>query len=265
MPDFSLGVTAIVKDEGLYIEEWLIFHHLQGVSKFFIYDNGSTDLTMEILVKYKDLFDITITVWPGECRQIDAYNHSIRNNRDLCTFMAFIDGDEFLYSPTGVPMREAINTFGLTVYNLGIIAVPWMLFGSNGHVYYTNELVIERFIKRAASPNPHCKSIVYMPKVIESSGDAHSFISTGHTFDEKGTVLRGYYSRLHYPSADVFRINHYHTKSENEYRLRCRRGRPDTNQLRDFESNFQVHNINTTEDTYLKDTYSQKIKEFIVK
>jgi len=40
-PTFAL--CAILKNEADYIEEWLAFHILQGVSRVILYDNNSSD------------------------------------------------------------------------------------------------------------------------------------------------------------------------------------------------------------------------------
>jgi hypothetical protein len=39
----ALAICAIIRDEALYLEEWVAFHMIMGVSAFCIYDNGSTD------------------------------------------------------------------------------------------------------------------------------------------------------------------------------------------------------------------------------
>lgn len=48
----DLAIVAIIKNEGQYIEEWLRYHIVAGVQKFFLYDNDSSDNTREILEKY---------------------------------------------------------------------------------------------------------------------------------------------------------------------------------------------------------------------
>ena len=47
-----LCVAAIVKNEGDYLAEWVEFHHMLGVEKFLIYDNGSTDNINSVLQPY---------------------------------------------------------------------------------------------------------------------------------------------------------------------------------------------------------------------
>ena len=48
----EIAIGAIMKDEGPYLKEWLDFHILVGIKKFFLYDNESTDNTTEILKPY---------------------------------------------------------------------------------------------------------------------------------------------------------------------------------------------------------------------
>lgn len=53
-PKYYLAICAISKDEGPYLKEWVEWHLKQGVEKFYIYDNESTDCTKEILAPYID-------------------------------------------------------------------------------------------------------------------------------------------------------------------------------------------------------------------
>ena len=49
---YKLSVVAIMKNEGPYLREWIEYHKLVGVEKFYLYNNGSTDDTVEILSPY---------------------------------------------------------------------------------------------------------------------------------------------------------------------------------------------------------------------
>jgi hypothetical protein len=70
-----LAMAAIVKNEGRYLREWIEFHRLMGVEHFYIYDNGSTDNTPEILEPYVRTGLVTATAWPGQVQQLLAYVH----------------------------------------------------------------------------------------------------------------------------------------------------------------------------------------------
>ena len=38
-----LAASTICRDDAEYLPEWIEFHRLVGVERFFLYDNGSTD------------------------------------------------------------------------------------------------------------------------------------------------------------------------------------------------------------------------------
>ena len=44
-----LSLCAIMKDESPYIREWLLFHLEVGVEHFYLYDNGITCGTAEVI------------------------------------------------------------------------------------------------------------------------------------------------------------------------------------------------------------------------
>lgn len=97
----ELALTAIIKDEAPYIAEWLDYHIAAGVSKFYIYDNESTDDVRDILMPYMQDGTVEYVFYPGKYRQLDAYNESLFLHRFDCRYMGFIDIDEFL-----LPLRQ---------------------------------------------------------------------------------------------------------------------------------------------------------------
>jgi len=73
----ELAVCAIMKDEGPYLKEWLDYHILVGVQHFYLYDNGCTDDTDDILKSYIEAKVATLIRFPGERMQKNAYNDCI--------------------------------------------------------------------------------------------------------------------------------------------------------------------------------------------
>lgn len=45
----GIAISCVIKDEEDYILEWVNFHALAGIKDFIIYDDGSTDGSIEIL------------------------------------------------------------------------------------------------------------------------------------------------------------------------------------------------------------------------
>lgn len=110
----GLAFVLSAKNEAEYIEEWINFHIKQGVSHFLVYnDYGSTDNLYDVLRKYIDAGLVTYHVIKGGiARQNDTYNIAVANYRRRFKYMAFIDGDEFVFLrkiPTGVGVIYATS------------------------------------------------------------------------------------------------------------------------------------------------------------
>ena len=84
-----------MKDEGSYLVEWLEFHKLVGVERFFLYDNTSTDNTIDVLRPYIESGEVIYHYWPHKPGQMSAYTHCLNNHRYDSEWIAFIDLDEF--------------------------------------------------------------------------------------------------------------------------------------------------------------------------
>ncbi|WP_172993723.1 glycosyltransferase family 2 protein, partial [Lactobacillus helveticus] len=71
---YDLSIVLIVKNEGKYIQEWIEYYKILGFSRFYIFDNDSTDDTKQKLKKYIDHGLVDYNVIHGKARQMDAYN-----------------------------------------------------------------------------------------------------------------------------------------------------------------------------------------------
>ena len=110
-PPHYLAVCAIYRDEGSYMREWIEFHRLVGVERFFLYDNRSSDDHREVLAPYVERGEVVVHEvadhdWSQETPQLAAYQHCIAEHAGEARWIAFIDLDEFLFSPTGGRCRR---------------------------------------------------------------------------------------------------------------------------------------------------------------
>lgn len=229
-----LSVVAIVKDEAPYFKEWLEYHILQGVDKFYVYDNESSDNTLEILKPYIDSGIVEYKYFPGQRQQIPAYTHAIENHKNDTKWMAFIDLDEFI-----LPVRHQriVDWLQKLSPRIGQVAMPWVFFGANGHEARPDSLVIAAYTK-CARRTWQCKSI-FNPRL--------AFGPFVHVGDNAGRTI--------YPSRNQLRVNHYYCKSWEEYQRRKTRG--DVLNGSAFAQNtfhradFEKHNHNDVDDTYI--------------
>ena len=106
-----LAIGAIVKNEGPYLLEWIAYHRVLGVDRFFIADNGSDrrqrrrssrPSTAAGIVRHLPFPDR-----PGERPQLPAYGEILRRHGAEADWIAFIDADEFLLPARGRAERCA--------------------------------------------------------------------------------------------------------------------------------------------------------------
>lgn len=215
----TLAIVAVMKDEGPYLKEWLDFHILAGVDKFYLYDNGSTDNTMQILEPYIRRGIVDLTPWPYRGRQNDVYVDTFIRHRNDVRWMARLDLDEFI-----VPVEyDTIPAFLETLpKNFAQLILTWVCYGSAGHKTRPNGMVMENY-KYHECTFHGIKSIVN-PRLVVRQSNPHQAQVAGPTIDENGKRMGRVNQTNNPPSCEKIRCNHYVTKSLAEFRARCRKG-----------------------------------------
>ena len=127
-PPLNLTVCGIFRDEAPYLAEWVTFHRLQGVEHFWLYDTLSEDDWRSELAPELAAGIVTVTPWPEEAGQPSAYLDCLQRHRDETRWMAFIDIDEFLFSPSGRRLPEVLRAFD---HRPGVVA-NWRMLQSAG-------------------------------------------------------------------------------------------------------------------------------------
>lgn len=250
-----IGLTAILRDRGPYLKEWISFHYLVGFRKFYLYTHSCSDNTIDVINGLKLQFDIkNYTVSESiQSPQLNAYRHSYAEHNHEVDWMAFIDGDEFLFSPDNLDIKIPLEKYSYE--RLSALGVYWACYGSNDHIEEPQGLIIKNFTRRAKlsfEKNRHVKSLVIgrQGSMIEIN-NPHTFDTQYGTYDELFRPINNGFSE-HAPSHEYFRINHYVTQSYNYYiQKKSQYTRPDNDKQRD--SNFwQDHNINDVEDACME-------------
>jgi hypothetical protein len=212
-----LSVCAIYRDEARYLREWVAFHRLVGVDRFYLYNNRSTDDHLEALAPYLEDGTVEVRDWRLYPGQVAAYEHCVAEHREDSRWIACIDIDEFLFSPTGRPLSELLPDFE-TWPGVGVHRTA---FGTSGHATPQAGLVIENYVRRAQDEKTMgvIKSIVD-PARVESCHSCHAF--TYHdgalAVDETKQPIGPPISHTETMSHSLLVVNHYWTKSEQEAR-----------------------------------------------
>jgi hypothetical protein len=278
-----LAICTIFRDETPYFLEWLRFHQTMGVEHFFLYDNESEDNPEAFLAPYIESGLVTLISWPlpfDSGAQIQAYADCLTRTRGLFRWVAFIDMDEFLFSPTRSSLPEMLSAYA---GHPGVV-VHWQCYGSDGHQSKTDEPVTTRFTRRAPTHwvrNRRVKSIVNPERALAPlSVHLFSYQHDGHPVDETGNAvtyhpkpkfkkklkkLYGFLGPLlrYLPvdpytgigintrqvRAEKLRINHYPVKSHEEF-LRKARFQQERRRYEDVDY-FAYHDRNDIQDTIL--------------
>lgn len=245
-PPHYLAVCAIAKDEGPYLREWLDWHISQGVEKFYFYDNGSTDGTKEILDPYIRDGIVEYKYFPGQKKQIAAYDDCIERHRFSTRWLAFIDIDEFI-----VPVKDnTTKDFLKRFEDFPAVEINWLIYGSNGLIEKSNLPVMQRFTRHSEGThylNTHVKSIVNPARVFNMIGCHEASRINGKAADSHGNPITRHF-RERTPQQDVIRINHYAVKSREEFVEKQNRGRASGKQRPVPDSYFDEYDLNDLTD-----------------
>jgi len=203
----QLAICAIFKDEARNLEEWIAFHQSVGVGHFYLYDNGSTDNFQEVLAEHVRSGLVTYINWPEYPGQVLAYRDCARRFSGQARWIAFIDIDEFLFSPHQKDLREVLSRFrdcpGLLVHSYH--------FGSSGHRERPTLRTIEAYTRREAIPS-YGKTVAN-PRWISGISNPHMFRYWGWGHRTPNTERETAEPLGKSRPVDVLRINHYWSRS----------------------------------------------------
>ena len=232
-----VALVCIAKNEDLYIEEWVKYYTYLGFDKIFIYENDwRCEYENDIICKIP--FD-------GIGKQVEAYNNFITHHKNDWDWVAFFDVDEFLV----LKKHDNIKQFLFNYNEFDGVGINWYLFGDNNQSAPSdNYSVLERFTKRQLNINCQIKSIIKPTRINNycvHSPCHHAIVDTNkHKF--VGPLN-------HNGNDDFAQINHYFTKTYEEWKLKRERGRSDMKHgngalVQRRDEDFNIHNLNEIED-----------------
>jgi hypothetical protein len=246
----EIAMVSIAKNEGPYLKEWIEYHKLVGFTKFYFYDNESTDNTREILQSYIEAGWVDYTFISGIGKQLDAYNEAIRLHKQECRWMAFIDLDEYVvpvqpYKSIAEILNEQMSQYGKCAAGM---LINWCLYGSS-HLDKTPQgLITENFTQRAEQSfwGNHVGKTICNPRLVNSYVSPHyPYYRIGaYSISSSGTK-KTYNWSIKPADWSLVRVNHYHTKSHEQFLQKISRGmgdRPNEYAAQQF-SNYDKNDV----------------------
>ena len=212
MSTIKVALVCVAKSEDYYLEEWLDYNHKLGFDKIIMYQNDwTTDIERPFLEKRE---------WSGKYVQLPIYNNFLENNTEY-DWVAFIDCDEFIVLKKHNNIKDLINDYK---DRTKVIGLNWVIYGSWGMRNRTSNSLLRMFPNRNKNTDQHIKVIV--------NGKSDNMMVLPHntnntSMDTNGNRFTGPFN----PNGpmDVAYIAHYHSKTKEDWMLRCERGRVDCN------------------------------------
>jgi hypothetical protein len=291
-PYWYLSAVAIFKDEARHLDEWLAFGVLEGIEHFLLYDHVSKDNPREVLQPWIDAGIVELIDWPVIWKngaQKEAYIDALHRLRGRTRWAAFIDIDEFLFSPSGCELPDVLKRYEA---HAGVV-VNWQCYGTSGHATRPEGLTIECYTHRARAHwarNRRVKTIVDPFAAIEPDSPHLFTVQPGQslvTEDFKPVQLvrsrNGRHRMRHLaawlpylpfdpysvvrPSTEQvsvtdLRINHYVTRSKEDVRLKYKDR--STMLESDRRSYSRYHDRNEVEDPILA-SKAERVREIIAR
>ena len=200
------------------------------IKKIVIYDNN--DITGEdfkdILKSEIDKNFVKIINYRGVKRpQIKALNDCYKRFNSKYDWIAFYDVDEFLKITNFSDINEFISLPRFK--NCQSILINWKYYGDNNKVYYENKPLYERFTAPFFFNKSKKNNIYYVSaaKTIVRGGLKITWAHLPHYLNNTincrpdGSITKNYFSL---PQYSIAYLNHYITKSTEEFVERLNRG-----------------------------------------
>lgn len=243
---YYFSVATVFKNEHHGMKEWIEHYKFHGVDHLYMINDFSTPDFEHIIQKYIDEGYVTLfhndIVTKNVGRQTQIYENYLRNIIKETYWLAVIDMDEYLYSPSDINLKNVLKKYE----NYSAIEVQWIHFGSNGYIKQPDSIV-ESFIKRNGNNKPGSithsyKTIIKANKLLQFNIHRSSTIGNGITLDCESNDLL---------------INHYAVQSWEFYsKIKATRGDCDNyydhNNLKRNRELFDKYDINEVTDERLK-------------
>jgi hypothetical protein len=142
----KIAVCCIVKQENLYLRDWVKYYHDMGITKIVLYDNNDVngEYPQQVIGDYIASGFVDYKNARGKYRhQIEAYNQCYKEYKHEFDWIGFLDIDEYWYlSP-----EYTIDTFFSEerLPNAYAVFINWLCYGDDNKIHYEPKPMQERF------------------------------------------------------------------------------------------------------------------------
>lgn len=210
---YFLSMVTVIRDENDYLEEWIRYHAEElGFDHFYIYDNESSVPAKTYLAKknFRHLDKITFVPWKTTANtQQDSHNDFLKKYGKETRWFFPADPDEYVVIKD---RSKTLKEFLAENSRYSVIECIWHHFNANGHEKKTEGTDMEKFTREADWHYGKCRG-----KRFAQSNRIQSMVN--HVPQTRmGAEIN---SNL---QEEFFQLNHYYTRSYEEWLRKMQRG-----------------------------------------
>jgi hypothetical protein len=237
MPPVAL--VSCMRNEGIHILEWLAYHRTVGFGPVVVCTNDcedGSDTLLDLLATQGEVTHLPTPLPPGTPPQAAGIARAMAHLAGTdAEWLAHLDSDEFLnIAPGAAPVQSLVNRAA----DAHVIALPWRLFGDNGHADWPGE-TLPAFTACETAPDPATVKFksLFRFRAFASASDhmpTEPLIDAPQAVNAAGeplsaAVLHGP-PRSRYQPVDIAlqggaQVNHYAIRSTDVFLLKNDRGR----------------------------------------
>jgi len=224
---YECSICLIIRDENEYLREWLEWHIALGVGHFYIYDHGSKQSVAELVQSLgsgiADKVDVIDWSGPHRNAQPEAYNDCLKRFGPESKWIGFIDVDEFV----NLRIKESLPEFLQNYEEFAGLFIAWVIHNANGQKYKSGLPVRERFkTPMYETVSDGMGKVFVQPQFMQDIYIHNGRPVTGKTVvgELKDLVPDNSFIK-EYPTVSLIYIEHYFTKSYEEWIEKLNRGR----------------------------------------
>lgn len=226
-----IALSTMCKENLSDIIEWIKYHSAIGVDHFIVYNNDNTNNLKELLPD--DIKSIsTIIEWYSQDnsltysyfdqKQISSQIHSIKHYSDF-RWIGFIDIDEFIVLLDHSKLN--IKEYLVDYEDYDGLCLHWLMFGSN-NLATKQESTIYSYTQSCPNnaANQHIKSIINPKAYIPEHTNPHFMRTKRGSVNVHKNPVTNAFGDGSIPIIDkIMRINHYYTKSLEDFEFKKNR------------------------------------------
>lgn len=222
------SVLGIFCNERHVLREWIEHYLSFGFTHIYLIDNNSTDRPLEILMPYIRAGLVELFHCRKSYYQIGCYTEMLPRLVGATDWIGTFDLDEFVYCPQDINIGKILKD----VSSYDSLLVPWLSFGSNGHLSQPPGLV-QNFTRRGeASCGRSFLKAICRPEMIRHYTQHNPKLHSNRRLLSNGAKIGGSHW-IQLQEEDVrhfFLINNHYRLQSRDYFQAVKCTRPEVNE-----------------------------------